>query len=56
MEEKRYTGIKAIDNWLNGGDSPIKASVAVDLSSLVVPVAVAVAGALVLVLALKRGR
>lgn len=53
--QKKYTGIKVIDNWLNGGESPFAAKVSVDLSSLVVPVAIAVAGALVVVLAVKKG-
>lgn len=53
--EKRYTGITAIDTWLNGGESPLSAKVSLDLSSLIVPVAIAVAGALVVVLASRKG-
>lgn len=53
--EKKYTGITAIDTWLNGGDSPFAAKVSLDLSSLIVPVAIAVAGALVIVLATRKG-
>jgi len=54
--EKKYTGITAIDTWLNGGESPLSAKVSLDLSSLVVPVSIAVAGALVIIIALQKGR
>lgn len=56
MEEtnKRYTGITLIDQWLNGGESPLRATVSVDTSSLLLPIALLVAGVLLAILILKK--
>lgn len=52
-ENKTYTGIPVIDDYLNGGESLLKTEVVLNTNSLLLPICAVVAG-VALIIVLKK--